>query len=227
MGRNGLCLCRCKVTAELTLTGRTPCAAQCEKCNASITVAFRPCMLHHYSDVLGYLDLHNAAPADLVLQECELMVGCLSCSQESPLQVTNHVQRNASHLFCRPNISGPVWIFFLFFCFHQNLSYGQSKEFNCEQCHSKLSILAESTRFQYIPPRANKTGQSSCTFANKWIGNVLQSCYNKCHGWISEQCYLTYKSHETLSVFVHIMFASIKWFNFFRQDQVFRLLIIK
>lgn len=46
-------------------------------------------MLHHYSDVLGYLDLHNAAPADLVLQECELVVGCLDCSQENPTQVEN------------------------------------------------------------------------------------------------------------------------------------------
>lgn len=116
---------RCKVTADLTLNGRTPCTAQCEKCNAGINAAFRPCMLHHYSDVLGYLDLHNATPADLVLQECDLSVGCLSCSQDCPLQ---------------------------------NVSYGQTKEFNCEHCHSKLSILAESTRFQYIQPRSNKTG---------------------------------------------------------------------
>ncbi|XP_023143567.2 uncharacterized protein si:dkey-24l11.2 [Amphiprion ocellaris] len=122
---------RCKVTADLTLNGRTPCAAQCDKCNASINAAFRPCMLHHYSDVLGYLDLHNATPADLVLQECELNVGCLSCSQEGPVQ---------------------------------NLLYGQTKELNCEHCHSKLSILAESTRFQYIPPRTNKTGSSDVHF---------------------------------------------------------------
>lgn len=119
---------RCKVTADLTLTGRTPCTAQCEKCNASIDAAFRPCMLHHYSNVLGYLDLHNATPVDLVLQDCDLTVGCLSCSQEGPVQ---------------------------------NLSYGQTKELNCDHCHSKLSIFAESTRFQYIQPRANKTGSSS------------------------------------------------------------------
>lgn len=79
--------CRCKVTADLTLSGRSTCMAQCEKCSADISAAFRPCMVHHYSDVLGYLDLHNATPADLVLQECELIVGCLSCSQEGPLQV--------------------------------------------------------------------------------------------------------------------------------------------
>lgn len=116
---------RCKVTADLTLNGRTPCAAQCENCNASINAAFRPCMLHHYSDVLGYLDLHNATPADLVLQDCELIVGCISCSQDGPLQ---------------------------------DVLYGKTKEVNCEHCHSKLSILTESTRFQFIQPRSNKTG---------------------------------------------------------------------
>ncbi|TNN57021.1 putative protein C18H10.09 [Liparis tanakae] len=112
------------------------CTAQCDKCSASITAAFRPCMLHHYNDVLGYLDLHNAAPADLVLQDCELIVGCLSCSQEGPVQ---------------------------------NLSYGQTKEVNCEHCHAKLSILAESTRFQYIPPRVNKTGPNAGAVYYKMI----------------------------------------------------------
>ncbi|XP_070763938.1 uncharacterized protein [Enoplosus armatus] len=158
---------RCKVTADLTLTGRTPCTAQCEKCSASINATFRPCMLHHYSDVLGYLDLHNAAPADLVLQECELSVGCLSCSQEGPAQ---------------------------------NLSYGQTKEFNCEHCHSKLSILAESTRFQYIQPRVNKTGSSACAVNYKTIrdpavqkGKPLPekgTCkhYKQSHRWLRFPC---------------------------------------
>lgn len=49
----------------------------------------------------------------------------------------------------------------LVFIFQQNVSYGQTKEFNCEHCHNKLSILAESTKFQYIQPRVIKTGQSS------------------------------------------------------------------
>ncbi|XP_075945193.1 uncharacterized protein LOC142947468 isoform X2 [Anarhichas minor] len=158
---------RCKVTADLSLTGRTPCTAQCEKCSASITAAFRPCMLHHYSDVLGYLDLHNAVPADLVLQDCELIVGCLSCSQEGPVP---------------------------------NLSYGQTQEFNCEHCHGKLSILAESTRFQYIQPRANKTGPSACAVNHRTIrdpavqkGKPLPDkggCkhYKQSHRWLRFPC---------------------------------------
>uniref|UniRef100_A0A3Q2VZ49 Uncharacterized protein n=1 Tax=Haplochromis burtoni TaxID=8153 RepID=A0A3Q2VZ49_HAPBU len=88
-------------------------------------------MLHHYSDILGYLDLQNTTAVDLVLQECELTVGCLSCSQEGPMQ---------------------------------NLAYGQTKEFNCENCHTKLSILAESTKFHYIQPRTNKTGSSGVSY---------------------------------------------------------------
>ncbi|XP_049929691.1 uncharacterized protein si:dkey-24l11.2 [Epinephelus moara] len=158
---------RCKVTADLTLTGRAPCSAQCEKCSASINAAFRPCLLHHYCDVLGYLDLHNAAPADLVLQDCDFIVGCLSCSQEGPVL---------------------------------NVSYGQTKEFNCEHCHNKLSILAESTRFQYIPPRVNKTGQSAGTVNYKMIrdpavqkGKPLPekgACkhYKQSHRWLRFPC---------------------------------------
>ncbi|XP_036391147.1 uncharacterized protein si:dkey-24l11.2 [Megalops cyprinoides] len=112
---------RCKVTADLTLAGPLPCTAQCEKCSSGISATFRPSMLHRYCSVLGYLDLHGAVPVDLVLQDCELEVGCLSCSKEGPLQ---------------------------------SLSYGQRKEVNCQHCHTKLSLLAESTRFQYIQPRS-------------------------------------------------------------------------
>lgn len=120
---------RCKVTADLTLNARSPCTAQCEKCNAGISAAFRPSMLHHYSDVLGYLDLGNVAPVDLVLQDCELIVGCLSCSEEGPVE---------------------------------KLVYGQSKDIPCQHCHSKLSILVDSTRFQYIQPHSrDKPGQGT------------------------------------------------------------------
>ncbi|XP_008309205.1 uncharacterized protein LOC103379434 isoform X2 [Cynoglossus semilaevis] len=122
---------RCKITADLTLSGRTACAAQCEKCSSSISAAFRPCMLHHYCDVLGYLDLHNVVPSDLVLQDCELIVGCLSCSQDTLLQ---------------------------------NLSYGQTRELNCEHCHSKLSVQAESIKFHYLQPHSNKTGTSTVNY---------------------------------------------------------------
>ncbi|XP_064168318.1 uncharacterized protein si:dkey-24l11.2 [Anguilla rostrata] len=111
---------RCKVTADLALTGRLPCTAQCEKCGSSIGASFRPSMLHHYSSVLGFLDLSGAVPVDLVLQDCELLVGCLTCSQEGPLQM---------------------------------LSYGQTKEMNCQHCHTRLRVLAESAVFQQLQPR--------------------------------------------------------------------------
>lgn len=158
---------RCKVIAELTMTGRTSCSAQCDKCNATIDAAFRPCMLHHYSDVLGYLDLHNTAPADLVLTDCEFTVGCLSCSQESLIQ---------------------------------NLLYGQTKEFNCEDCHSKLSIQVDSTRFQFIQPRTNRTGPGANTVNYKTIrdpavqkGKPLPekgTCkhYKQSHRWLRFPC---------------------------------------
>ncbi|KAJ8003275.1 hypothetical protein DPEC_G00167730 [Dallia pectoralis] len=159
---------RCKVTADLTLSSRKPCTAQCEKCNAGIKAAFRPSMLHAYSDILGYLDLGTASPVDLVLQDCELVVGCLNCSNEGPVQ---------------------------------NLSYGQTKEFNCQHCHSKLSILVESTRFQYIKPREDKTGHkdSAGTYRRNirdpaiQLGKALPekgACkhYRQSHRWLRFPC---------------------------------------
>jgi len=79
--------CRCKVDSDLTLTGRLTCTAQCEKCGADIRVAFRPTMMHHYSDVLGYMDLKAAVPVDLVLQDSEFSVGCLNCNKDDTIQV--------------------------------------------------------------------------------------------------------------------------------------------
>ncbi|XP_061679715.1 uncharacterized protein si:dkey-24l11.2 [Syngnathoides biaculeatus] len=158
---------RCKVMADLTLSGKTACTAQCEKCSARISAAFRPSMLHHYSDVLGYLDLQNAVPSDLVLQDCHIIVGCLSCSQESSVQ---------------------------------NLCYGQTKEVNCENCHGKLSLLAESARFQYIQPRRDKTGPSASTVNLKTVrdpavqkGKPLPekgACkhYKQSHRWLRFPC---------------------------------------
>ncbi|XP_037110954.1 uncharacterized protein si:dkey-24l11.2 isoform X1 [Syngnathus acus] len=158
---------RCKLMADLTLNGKTTCVAQCEKCSARISAAFRASMLHRYSDVLGYLDLQNAVPSDLVLQDCQFTVGCLGCSRESPLQ---------------------------------NLCYGQTKEVNCENCHGKLSLLAESARFQYIQPRSNKTGPSASTVNLKTVrdpavqkGKPLPekgACkhYKQSHRWLRFPC---------------------------------------
>lgn len=91
---------RCKVDAELTLNGQVACTAQCEKCGADIRAAFRPSMLHHYSDVLGYLDLHAAVPVDLVLQDSQFSVGCLNCNKEDIIQNLTYGQnweQNCQH----------------------------------------------------------------------------------------------------------------------------------
>ncbi|KAK7160120.1 hypothetical protein R3I93_007929 [Phoxinus phoxinus] len=91
---------RCKVDSDLTLTGRLTCTAQCEKCGADIRVAFRPTMMHHYSDVLGYMDLKAAVPVDLVLQDSEFSVGCLNCNKEDTIQNLTYGQnweQNCQH----------------------------------------------------------------------------------------------------------------------------------
>ncbi|KAG9340721.1 hypothetical protein JZ751_020311 [Albula glossodonta] len=95
---------RCKVTADLTLTGKLPCTAQCEKCSSGISAGFRPSMLHHYSSVLGFLDLNGAVPVDLVLQDCELLVGCLACSKEGPLQLSYGQNKEVNCQHCHTKL---------------------------------------------------------------------------------------------------------------------------
>lgn len=97
---------RCKVSADLTLNERLACTAQCEKCGAEIKAAFRSSMLHHYSDVLGYLDLNAAVPVDLILKESEFSVGCLNCNKEDTIQNLTYGQnweQNCQH--CHTKLS--------------------------------------------------------------------------------------------------------------------------
>lgn len=158
---------RCKVSAELSLTAGVLCAAQCEKCNADIRVVFTPSILHPYSTVLGYLQLHTTSALDLLLNYCLFTVGCLNCSLDTPMH---------------------------------NLTYGQTKEFNCEHCHNKLSIEAESAKFNLLQPRSNKTDPSTNTAYSKNIrdpavqkGKPLPdkgTCkhYKQSHRWLRFPC---------------------------------------
>ncbi|XP_016102172.1 uncharacterized protein [Sinocyclocheilus grahami] len=96
----------CKVDSDLTLTGRLTCTAQCEKCQAGVRAAFRPSMLHHYSDVLGYLDLNAVVPVDLVLKDSVFTVGCLNCNKEDTVQNLTYGQnweQNCQH--CHTKLS--------------------------------------------------------------------------------------------------------------------------
>ncbi|XP_051580434.1 uncharacterized protein LOC127456132 [Myxocyprinus asiaticus] len=157
---------RCKVSADLTLNGRVTCTAHCDKCGAGVRAAFRPSMLHHYNDVLGYLDLNAAVPVDLVLQDSEFSVGCLNCNKEDTIQ---------------------------------NLTYGQNKEHNCQNCHTKLSICVESTRFQYIHPESRNQTGGAAQYPRRYRDPAVQqgkplpekgACqhYKQSHRWLRFPC---------------------------------------
>lgn len=157
---------RCKVSAELSLSAGALCAAQCEKCSADIRAVFTPSILHQYSTVLGYLQLHSTSTLDLLLNRCLFTVGCLNCSQDTPVE---------------------------------NLTYGQTKEVNCEHCHDKLSIEAESAKFHLLQPHSSKTGSSSNTYSKSIRDPAVQkgkplpdkgTCkhYKQSHRWLRFPC---------------------------------------
>ncbi|XP_067829368.1 uncharacterized protein si:dkey-24l11.2 isoform X2 [Heptranchias perlo] len=97
---------RCKVTSDLTVSQKHPSAVSCEKCNADISVAFQPSMLHNNSDIMAYLDLRGCVPVDLVLQDSHFAVGCLNCSKEGSLQNMSYGRnKELNCLHCHSKLS--------------------------------------------------------------------------------------------------------------------------
>lgn len=60
-------------------------AIACQKCNQSQLVNYRATMVHQFSSIIGYLDLEGCTAFDLLLQDCNFMLGCLGCSKETPV----------------------------------------------------------------------------------------------------------------------------------------------
>ncbi|KAM4748944.1 protein KTI12 homolog [Rhinophrynus dorsalis] len=97
---------RCKMTADLSLSGKQPCTAQCERCNSRISGTFQPSIMHPFSAVMGYVNILGAAPKELILQDCVFMIGCLTCSQEGPLQNLSYgIPKDLNCLHCHSKLS--------------------------------------------------------------------------------------------------------------------------
>ncbi|OCT89358.1 uncharacterized protein XB22167168.L isoform X2 [Xenopus laevis] len=97
---------RCQTIADLTLTGKQPCTAQCDRCNSRICGAFHPRVIHQFSVVLGYVDIQGASPKDLILQDCCFIISCLSCSQEGQVQSLSYgIPKDLNCLHCHRKLS--------------------------------------------------------------------------------------------------------------------------
>uniref|UniRef100_F7ENF2 Nucleoporin NUP42 n=1 Tax=Xenopus tropicalis TaxID=8364 RepID=F7ENF2_XENTR len=99
---------RCQTIADLSVSGRQPCTAQCDRCNSRISGAFHPRVIHQFSAVLGYVDIQGASPKDLILQDCDFIFSCLSCSQEGQVQSLSYgipKDLNCLHCHCKLSIS--------------------------------------------------------------------------------------------------------------------------
>ncbi|XP_075713762.1 uncharacterized protein LOC142749524 [Rhinoderma darwinii] len=97
---------RCKVTADLSLTGKQPCSAQCEKCNSRISGIFHPSIMHQYSTVLGYVDIQGATARDLVLLECTFVISCLNCSHDEPVKSLSYgITKDLNCVHCHSKLS--------------------------------------------------------------------------------------------------------------------------
>ncbi|KAK6188083.1 hypothetical protein SNE40_004344 [Patella caerulea] len=76
---------RCKTKSEFS----TPCnrinSVDCTKCNTTQMARYRPAIAHQYSSVIGYLDLKNCTPFDLILPESSPVLSCMNCNNTTKI----------------------------------------------------------------------------------------------------------------------------------------------
>ncbi|XP_013777913.1 uncharacterized protein LOC106462525 [Limulus polyphemus] len=89
---------RCKTRHEISTPSRHNNVIQCTKCHHVQQVAFRASILHHFSPVLGYLDLVGCQAVDLPLMKCELNVCCLNCNKQMTMTGIHYGQ--ATNTWC-------------------------------------------------------------------------------------------------------------------------------
>ncbi|ESO89970.1 hypothetical protein LOTGIDRAFT_234076 [Lottia gigantea] len=76
---------RCKSKSDFSTPGNRLNSVDCTKCHETQLLRYRPTIAHQYSSVIGYLDLENCLPFDLILPECYPVVNCMNCSKSTTI----------------------------------------------------------------------------------------------------------------------------------------------
>ena len=79
---------RCKESGELVAPNNRLNEMSCSKCNQTQLIKYRAALTHGFSSVLGYLDLEECSPFDILLMDCDFVANCLSCNKDSSIGVS-------------------------------------------------------------------------------------------------------------------------------------------
>ncbi|XP_035667999.1 uncharacterized protein LOC118410409 [Branchiostoma floridae] len=100
---------RCKSRHDVKTRPRQLHVISCQKCQHQYKAAFRPAVMHQYSPVIGYFDLDGCVPFDLIVVECDFLIGCLQCDKETNfkgVQPGQHRDLRCSHCHQRLRLKG-------------------------------------------------------------------------------------------------------------------------
>lgn len=73
---------RCKHETDFSTPPNRINSIICGKCSNDQLVGFRPVLAHTYSSTFGYLDLEGCSVYDVILQDCQMSIGCIMCSRD-------------------------------------------------------------------------------------------------------------------------------------------------
>ncbi|XP_022106759.1 uncharacterized protein LOC110987908 [Acanthaster planci] len=77
---------RCKNHCDIVTPPKRVNMARCGKCQHQQLLTYRQSLIHHFTATLGFLDLEGCSTFDLILSQCEFLLGCLHCSEETKVQ---------------------------------------------------------------------------------------------------------------------------------------------
>ncbi|XP_019623791.1 PREDICTED: uncharacterized protein LOC109469677 isoform X2 [Branchiostoma belcheri] len=100
---------RCKSRHDVKTRPQQLHVISCQKCQHQYKAAFRPAVMHQYSPVIGYFDLDGCVPFDLIVVECDFLIGCLQCDKETNfkgVQPGQHRDLRCSHCHQRLRLKG-------------------------------------------------------------------------------------------------------------------------
>lgn len=74
---------RCRNLADVKVPRKKVVSMACIKCSIEMSVHYRPAIAHNFSSVIGYLDLEECTPFDLILVDTEFKANCLNCQKDA------------------------------------------------------------------------------------------------------------------------------------------------
>ena len=80
---------RCRGMEQVELTAGQLYSVRCSRCQSSLLLQFDAAIAHHLSSLIGFINVNQCRPVDIILSTSSFLVGCTSCNSDAAINVRN------------------------------------------------------------------------------------------------------------------------------------------